>query len=127
MITNSALTLEEFTAMNRQSNNTPAIVVDLVEDSDDYLDWLPPKVRPNRHNSAPAELLSVPSQKMLTKKEHEARRPVQYDLSKNIGMMKIVRFMEKKKRKEKKREKRREKKREAQERRRRSVLMSDND
>ena len=109
----SALTLGEIMDLNtqRSSSAIPSIRIDLVED-DDFaaeLNKIPKMLSRKKRHSCPSDWLSVPNEREVVKtswKEEKLKhRPVspKKDLTKGIGMYKILEAIEKRKLKGKRR------------------------
>ena len=109
----SALTLGEIMDLNtqRSSSAIPSIRIDLVED-DDFaaeLNKIPKMLSRKKRHSCPSDWLSVPNEREVVKtswKEGKLKhRPVspKKDLTKGIGMYKILEAIEKRKLKGKRR------------------------
>ena len=109
----SALTLGEIMDLNtqRSSSAIPSIRIDLVED-DDFaaeLNKVPKMLSRKKRHSCPSDWLSVPNEREVVKtswKEEKLKhRPVspKKDLTKGIGMYKILEAIEKRKLKGKRR------------------------
>ena len=97
----------------RPSSAIPKIRIELVEDDDlgAELNRIPQKSKIHKKRySLPEEYLSIPNEKEILKKSYEdAKRPLspKKDLTKGIGMFKILESIEKRKIKEARRARRR--------------------
>ena len=108
----SALTLGEIMDLNtkRSSSAIPSIRIDLVED-DDFaaeINKIPKMLsQKKKRHSCPSDWLTVPNEKEVVKTSYKERklkqRPIspKKDLTKGIGMYKILEAIEKRKIKEK--------------------------
>ena len=116
------MTLGEILDLNtqRSSSAIPSIRIDLVED-DDFaaeINKIPKMLSRKKRHSCPSDWLSVPNEREVVKKSWREsqlkHRPVspKKDLTKGIGMYKILDAIEKRKFKEKRRSKMRKERKE---------------
>ena len=103
--------MEEIKDLNtqRSSSAIPSIRIDLAEDDDTNaeLNRYPKMFSRKKRHSCPSNWLSVPNEKEVVKRFYKDRKrpasPAKKDLTKGIGMYKILEAIEKRKLKEKQR------------------------